>query len=270
MNRERAKEILSAFRDGIDSPDSPEFVEAFRLLEHDDELAEWYFSDKEFDDEFAAKLRCCEPPEGLKDRIFDALDEKIVSDKLDEISGCSSKKICFRIPRLCFLHWLGIGTVIAMLALFYFSASSNDQPSDPQQFVYRLQNHFIRLNPGSLEFYSTDLNKIKQHVVSNIHVDFDPNLEQLVLRESKGLGCLTGDMNKIPFGLITFNRAGKLYHLYVFRQEDFPALNLPSEPILTQTESYTYALWKNQSNVYSLVTNQPKTIVQKKFFSKNP
>lgn len=258
MNRERAKEILSAFREGIDSPDSPEFAEAFNFLEFDGELAEWFFNDKQFDQEFGKKLRSSDPPEGLKDRILDAIDEKIVSDKLDELSGCGSKKICISLPRISFIHWLGVGTVFLMLGLIYFSFSSSARVTNSTDFVYRVQEHFVELSPSSMEYFNPDINNVKSYIISHSNLCGETLGDVAFLNNVQGIGCLTGKMNDLSYAFFSFLHQGGVYHLYVFDKGDISIPSVGLSPSLIQTNAFTYAIWNDGPHLYSLISRLPK------------
>lgn len=56
MNRERAKEILSVHRAGLDNEVDPEILEAYRMMDADPELAAWVEADRRFDAQFRQAL----------------------------------------------------------------------------------------------------------------------------------------------------------------------------------------------------------------------
>lgn len=73
MDLDKIKERLAALRpDGLDL-DDPEVAELLALVEEDLELAEWFAQEQVFDQAFAEKLATIQPPEGLDERIVQAM-----------------------------------------------------------------------------------------------------------------------------------------------------------------------------------------------------
>jgi hypothetical protein len=73
MNREQAKECLSAFRvsnaEGTNSPKR----KALELAARDPELSDWLVHQRELDEILTEKLASICPPEGLKENILRSL-----------------------------------------------------------------------------------------------------------------------------------------------------------------------------------------------------
>jgi hypothetical protein len=74
MNREQAKECLSAFRLDKTEVANPLMREALELAARDLELSDWLVNLRNFDEIFAEKLASICPPEGLKENILRSLE----------------------------------------------------------------------------------------------------------------------------------------------------------------------------------------------------
>ncbi|MEO0794975.1 MAG: hypothetical protein AAFX93_07430 [Verrucomicrobiota bacterium] len=75
MDLNKIKERLATIRPDCLDPDDPEMAELLALVEEDLELAEWFAQEQVFDRVFAQKLESIEAPEGLDDRIVNAMTE---------------------------------------------------------------------------------------------------------------------------------------------------------------------------------------------------
>jgi hypothetical protein len=74
MNREQAKECLSAFRLDKAEAANPLMREALELAASDPELGDWLVNHRNFDEIFTEKLASICPPEGLKENILRSLE----------------------------------------------------------------------------------------------------------------------------------------------------------------------------------------------------
>src|SRR5437899_11848747 len=69
MDSRQAKEILLLYREGIDSADDPELVEALALAQADPELAKWLEQQRAIHAKVRAAFAQLPVPEGLKEQI---------------------------------------------------------------------------------------------------------------------------------------------------------------------------------------------------------
>ena len=85
MNREQAKECLSAFRlDKAEAANVP-MREALEFAARDPELSDWLVNLREFDEIFTEKLASICPPEGLKENILRSLEANAAMNELKEL-----------------------------------------------------------------------------------------------------------------------------------------------------------------------------------------
>lgn len=75
MDINKIKERLAALRPEDLDPEDPEIGELLMLVEEDLELGEWFAQQQVFDQAFADKLQEIQPPEGLDQRIVEAMEK---------------------------------------------------------------------------------------------------------------------------------------------------------------------------------------------------
>ena len=130
--QEQIRELLEAFRPGLDHLQSPEFQLLAERLAGDQRLQEQFERSQRLDGAVSAAMQDVQVPEGLADRLLDAVTVQPASDALG--TDASSE-----LPRRNWRRWqwLSAAAIVAGLAaiLGYALIANQPEPITPRQLA---------------------------------------------------------------------------------------------------------------------------------------
>lgn len=226
MDKNTAKQILSAYRsNGADANDE-NFKEAIQLCQNDSEMAQWFESEIAFDKEFSRSIRSISAPQEGKQ----ALLATVSFDQPENVSRISyflRKSVPYT-----------VAAAAAIAVLVWQSPQPNTRSHDSSQ-------------PISLAMLSSTALPL-QHKTSNIEeinhwldqqgAPVPAFIPEAISSAAKTAGCRAfNDGNGGKISLYCFQLNGKLLHVFVYDKNNDTFPNLPERE------------WRRQDgwNVYS-------------------
>ena len=213
MNREQAKECLSASRAHAAEATDPTLREALELATRDPELGDWLVRQQEFDEILIEKLASICPPKGLKENILRSLE------------GKAHPIQSWRTGWLALAATIVLATVVLRYQFGFFGSST--QPfrkfrSDVLVMVAVKPGPQFDLKTASLR---TAEAFIDAHQAPRLG-RFPPKLRDLPTE-----GCRVFLWHQQPASLTCFQlHSGNLLHLVVIRDDAVGGSCIPSDP----------------------------------------
>ena len=234
MTNEEAKFILHAYRpNGADAGDVA-FRPSLEQAKHDAALANWLERQQVFDRAVANKLQAFEPPAGLKEFILAGA----------QASRPLAQRWWQRPKWLMIAASLFLAFGVGLAGLFSNRADAAD---DLPVFAMKYVAGGFFLNQ-----HNTDIAQLRQWLTKQnapLPKDLPAGLAQL-----RGLGCKTLNYRGKEVSLICFG-AGKEYHLFVVRRDDFPMMPARAVPQFLVNKGRASAAWSDETNHYVVVTD---------------
>ena len=210
MNREQAKERLSAFRlDKAEAPNPP-MREALEFAARDPELSDWLVRLREFDEIFTEKLASICPPEGLKENILWSLEARA-----NRIQSWRAS-------------WLALAAIIVLTAIALSYQSGFFSSSTPSFRNFRSEILvMVAVKPRpQLDLETANLRTAEAFIDARQA----PRLGRFPqkLRDVPTEGCRVFLWHQQPASLTCFHLpSGNLIHLVVIREEAVGGLAIP-------------------------------------------
>lgn len=244
MNREEAKLVLAACRpNGADAND-PRMAEALALVHYDAELRAWFEAEQAGDKAIAAKLKAAPLPEEL----------------LAQILAGTRERIAGRPRRPSFT--LAMAASFALLGLIAALWLNRTPAASPGSFAaYRTDMaQFLREFP-KLDIATDRLPEVRQWL-SQQHPLMKADLPK-ALEQFPSIGCRTIEWQGKKLALVCFMVEGRVVHLFVMPRTAFPDANVNATPALAKVGSQNTASWATSDNLYLLVTQADKALLEK-------
>lgn len=244
MNREEAKSVLVVCRpNGADAKD-PRLTEALALVQRDAELRAWFEAEQAADKAIAAKLKAAPLPEDLLARVRAGTQARITGQP---------RRPSFTLAMAASLALLGL---IATLWL------NHEKPAPPGSFAaYRTDMaQFLRTFPN-LDITTDRLPEVREWLSSQ-HPLTQANLPK-ALEGFPSIGCRTVEWQGKKLALVCFMVEGQVVHLFVMPRTAFPDAIVNSTPQLAKVGSQNTASWSTSENLYLLVTQADKALLEK-------
>lgn len=260
MNKEKAKEWLSAYLEGLEFEENPELKAALQLADEDPELKAWWQEQREMDQQMEAALEEIPIPDNLEAKLLQA-----VGDRQD-------KTLIWKSARR--IVW-GIG-IAAVLVL---SVVAVRQTSQHEVILQNLQERISGTSPDSFNhfrdgmayyirnvyFQLDHLSKDVDSIDSWLKAENAPTFEALPeeLLALKPIGCKQFKWNEQDVSLVCFHTEnGKIVHMFILeRDEARPDQYMGIDAIARSHELETGG-WTTNDRVYVLVGSDPEVDVE--------
>ena len=224
MTKEEAKRILSAYRPGDQDRIDFDFAEALQETQRDDELAQWFAEEQEFDCTIAAHLKSVPVPFGLKTRIL-----------ANAVPATSTR-----------FRWLaplaaGIAVLLVVAQLINVSRGWRQRSGSVSDYEQEMMS-FIKLEPP-LEMQSLEIGPIKQWIAERQAPlgNIPPGVAAV-----ETMGCRILYFRGYPVTLICFCHGQTVAHLLIVDRAALPQLKPGKPPVLTNQGDWTTATWADQ------------------------
>ena len=244
MNHEEAKAILSAYRpDGSDATD-PRLAEALALAGRDPELRAWFEAEQAADIIIAAKLKAAPLPDDLLERVRAGTRARIAGKP--------------RRPPLV----LAMAASFALLGLIAALWLNRAPSAPPGSFAaYRTDMaQFLRTFP-KLDLATDRLPEVREWLRRQ-HPLTQANLPK-AMEQFPSIGCRTVEWRGKKLALVCFMVEGQVVHLFVMPRTEFPDANVGLTPQLAKAGPQNTASWADAENLYLLVTQDDKVLLDK-------
>jgi hypothetical protein len=236
MNRQQAKEILSAFRPGTEDEHDPIFADALQWAEHDPELAAWLKDQQAFDAAVSRRLGAWPAPLGLLEEI--------------RAGAKNGHKAAWR--RRIFLS--ALAACLALSAILGALWWSRPAPSETNQFraCRRDLVAFLRTFPR-LDLETANLAEARRWLADTHHlsqIDFPTRL-----RRFPTIGCRTLAWHGHRLALVCFMVDGEVVHLILIPRSGIGDGPPTTEPQFARIAGVTTAAWSRGDLTYLLLSN---------------
>ena len=252
MNRDRAIELLTAYRQGEGLEFDPEVKEALEWAERDTELAALRRETERFDDVFGTALRSTEVPATLQEEILMALRQQV-----KEPTPSNRKPRLFQ-----WFHPALFASAAAIIILLALSFTFWDKP-------HPLQVHPLMIDTSLMATADALYAGMKPSFVSRNDGEQVLNF----LRNNNGLmpssmprsfawdlsfACDILEVDGKKVSLICFRSPDQTntLHLFTFHRSDFPELDLPAQPEVGRSTVGTCATWANDEAIHVLYSDK--------------
>ena len=238
MTIEEAKFILQAYRLGGQDSELPEFNEALKLVEQNEELKTWFEQEHAFDQAVAQKLSAEQPPKELLTSILVA--NKIVRPTPATWTGSLVK-------------W---GVALFLVSAILITAIRNNRSDDLAYFRSEIMAH-LKIPGHSFDHQSNHFGEIKNWLDANGM----PSLQVEPIHHLTSLpthGCKVMDWDGQKVTLICFELTDRRnVHLFVFHQMHIENPELLLEPHWQESDGWTTVGWTKNSDLFMLAGKIP-------------
>jgi len=258
MNKQKAKEWLSAYVEGMEFEDNPELKEALRLAESDPELKAWWTEQNRIDAEMSGAMQDIPVPADLEARLMETVR-----------TGRSGRGILpFR------LTWLASLAAVLVLggALFIYmhqndelvqqlqTAVSGTSPDDFDHYrdgmAYFIQNRYFQL-----DHLTTDLRSIENWLLQNDVPVYGHLPDNLVALDPIGCKELTWKGRQVS--LVCFhNGNGGIVHLFVMEADGLDPEYYRNVTTVAVSSGLETGGWVDGDKVYVLVGSDPEVDIE--------
>ncbi len=232
MNREQAREVLSAYRHGTDDEKDPLFAQALALARSDAELSAWLAESMAFDQAVRSELANVRAPRDLEQTIL--ASRKIVRPEPWWNPNLGGR----RLAQAAAVALVGVAAAVWFLQRPVSFAEFRREIADPS---WGPTPH--------VEAKAASLNDVREFLANNgVETNFavPSTLAQLKVR---GCTLMHWRGHKVP--ALCFNSEGKHLHLVVVDRSIFP--DAPTEvPQTDQWQSWRTASWSKDAHSYVL------------------
>ncbi len=235
MNRQQAKEILSAYRPGSEDERDPVFAEALRLTERDPELAAWFNERQAFDAAVSRRLETIPLPAEVLGAIR---------------AGVSRRQSAARRGRTVLLA-LAACLVLALGLAGIWWHRENQTPTSQFAACRRDMVEFLKRIP-SLDLETASLADARRWLHNTRHlrqVQIPARLQRFPT-----IGCRTLDWHGQKLALVCFMVDGEVVHFIVIPRSGIPDGPPNSAPEFARVEGTTTAAWSQGDFTYLLLS----------------
>lgn len=248
MNREEAKTVLRAWREGIAPAGDPVIDEAFARLETDRVLAEWFESERTFDGRVENAVAGIPVPSDLRARILAAAPPKAGGRK----SGGGKIR---RFPAVLSLA----ASLIALtfVGVLVFDPSALEAEPDLAEFHnYVSEAMSMPADPGT---ESEDFAELQRYLADHRAVVPDALPEELASLSPTGAN-VTEWLGRVVSVVHLRDDRGQGYRLFLLPATAVPeAEELPSKPELRRLRKTSLLIWAKDGILYGLATGGSET-----------
>jgi len=229
MTPERAREVLFAYRPGVDSATDPDVALALETLKHNPELQKWFEDHSATQSSIRAKFREIGVPPGLANRI--------ILQKPKTPSRWNARIV-----------WAAAAAVILFIGI-----ALAIQGQRPSYSFAAFRQKMVRTAMGNYDMplMTNDLGAIREYVKArNGHGDYEltPGLARL-----PGTGAVVFPWHSRTVSLVCLNGGkGKDVFLFVVNRKDLA--DSPSSQQVETIGKLATASWAQQDKIYVLAT----------------
>ncbi len=261
MNREQAKQWLSAYVEGMDLGSEQNLREALRLAETDPELRDWWHHQQEMDQRMRAALADVPVPDGLEQVLLTSVGAGPVSP------GVPAGFMRWRgwILAAAALLVLGLGTFLflrnneALVQDLQASVSGTSEDSF-DQFRDGMA-YYIRKVYFQLDHKSDQLPSIEDWLQNHDTPAFGNLPGQLAALPT--LGCKQLEWRGQKVSLVCFNtRDGKIVHLFILDREGADPDQFRDIATVARSSGLETGGWLTPDKVYLLVGSDPEVDIE--------
>jgi hypothetical protein len=245
MNRDKAIEILSAFRPGTEDERDPVFVEALQVAEHDAELAAWLAERKAFDSTVSRRLAASPLPQGL----FDQIQAGVTLRQME----ARHKRRRLMALAACIVLFL----TLAGLWLHHQNFTQTTQFAACRSDMVRFLQQFPRL-----DLETANLAQTRQWLADTRHlqqVEFPVGLQRFPT-----IGCRTLEWHGHPLALVCFMVDGEVVHFIVIPRSSIPDGPSNSEPLFARVGGETTMAWSRGDLTYVVLSKASENFLRKR------
>ena len=230
MTREQAKDILAAYRSGLDN-DEPLMREAMAMAGRDAELRAWFEEQQRFDAAFRRKLDSLPSTGNLEAAIH---------------HGVSMRRTRVWRQRLALAACL---VALGMAAWFWLNPALTNR-----DVLARFRSHMAE---QLATFPQLDL-ETEQHAAMRQWLAERHSIAQVELpaglEKFPGIGCRTMQWQGRDVALLCFMVDGEVLHLFVLRADAFPPGKLSESPLLASSGRFSTAAWRHGDVAFVALT----------------
>lgn len=241
MNREQAKEILAAYRRGLDD-DDPHFAAALELARQDVELKQWLEQSLDFDRGVAAEVKLWSAPADLRAAIL------------------ARGKIIRPVP--WWHHRIAPAPLAAAAAVLFLLAFIGIAFAHRQVDFSAFRKEIVDRSWGTsphVELNTSDVTEMQRFMAEH-QVSSDFEVPPALASSLKGCGIVEWRGRQIPFAC--FASGGQHMHLVIADRELFA--RTPAEvPDMERWQSWRTASWSKASHTYILTGLSVSAFVKK-------
>jgi hypothetical protein len=261
MNKEQAKEWLSAYLEGLEFEDNPELKEALSMAETDPELKDWWQRQRELDQQMEEALHEIPVPEDLESRLLETVRGK-------QVRTTSRWTFTRR-----FAWGAGIAAVLVMGFALVLQTRQHEvilqniqariSGTSPDSFNHFRDGmaYFIRSVYFQLDHFSNDIDSIESWLEAEDAPRFNALPEELLALNP--IGCKKFKWKEQDVTLVCFHTVeGKIVHMFILdRDQARPDQYMGIDSIARSHELETGG-WVTDTNVYVLVGSDPEVDVE--------
>jgi hypothetical protein len=235
MNREQAKEILSAFRPGTGDQQDPLFAEALELARHDSELAAWFKERQAFDAAVSRRLETVPLPTNLPEAIRAGVNRRwrTAYRRREVLTALAA----------CLMLFLGLAGL--------WWRHENRQPATQFAACRRDMVQFLQQFPR-LDLETENLADARRWLADTHHlqdVQFPARLQRFPT-----IGCRTIDWHGRSLALVCFVVDGEIVHFIVIPRSSIPDGPQSSEPQFARVDGTTTVAWSRGDLTYLVLS----------------
>lgn len=249
MEISNAKKILSVYQPGDDASADPQLLSALKLLETDQELAEWFKAQQNVDEQIKSALGSAPEPLGLKNDILSALENE------SNESPTKSNLIFVR-----FLAMAAAVIAITLIGAFSYITSYNNKMEDYAHFRSAM-SHYASGAYFLLDYNESDLNKISNWLSENE----TPHWENIppALLATNPLGCKALEWKGQPVSLVCFHEEdGDIVHMFVMERSGLSEEAFADLERVALSHELETGGWVTDDYVYLLSGSEPGVSIE--------
>ncbi len=260
MNKEKAKEWLSAYLEGLEFEDNPKLKEALRMVEEDPDLQEWWKAQRKLDRQMEAALEEIPIPDDLEARLLQAVGDR--KDK--EMVWKSTRRVVWG---------LGIAAVLVLSVVAVRQTRQHEvilqniqtriSGTSPDNFNHFRDGmaYYIRNVYFQLDHFSKDVDSIDTWLKAEDAPTFEALPEELLAL--KPIGCKQFKWKEQDVSLVCFHTPdGKIVHMFILdrnRAADDQYLGIDA---IARSHELETGGWATNDRVYVLVGSDPEVDVE--------
>ncbi len=245
MNREQAKEILSAYRPGTDDEGDPVFAEALRLAGRDPELAAWLTERQAFDAAVSRRLAASPLPAELLNAIRAGVShrQRAAHRRREIVLGLAA----------CLMLLLGLA------GLWWRGRSRSERTGFSA--CRRDMVEFLRRFPR-LDLETANLAQARQWLANARHlhqVQIPARLQRFPT-----IGCRTLDWHGQKLALVCFMVDGEVVHFIVIPRGSIPGGPLNPQPQFARVDGMTTVAWTRGALTYLVLSKTSERFLRQR------
>lgn len=248
MNNEEAKSILQGYRSNGADANDPIFAEALAQVKKDPELSKWFAAQQAFDRAMSAEFEAVPVPADLLQKIVRAKEGRAPE---------RSRVVWWRQP-------LGAGLAVAASIAVFISLAVAFWPkpkllaANSKLADFAISDAQHPKTHGGKGEEAAELNRMLKLPTTRLGDPLPANFDTL-----RNTGCRTLNVEGRDVLEVCFKRNGAGLHCYIARQQDFPNLTAPQQPVVVDKPDASVATWSDGSNLYIVVTKPDRAALEK-------